>query len=90
MEQWHPFFHPPSVTVKEAFKKAKGGLLFIDEAHRLGIDERASKQVIGTLLTEVEAQLGTVQVVLAGYPDAISVEVHVPIIVLGAPRRVIT
>jgi len=34
-----------------------------------GVDERASKQVIGTLLTEVEAQLGTVQVVLAGYPD---------------------
>ena len=59
----------PSKTVKDAFQKAKGGLLFVDEAHRLGVDERSSKQAIGTLLIEAEAQLGSVQVILAGYPD---------------------
>jgi SpoVK/Ycf46/Vps4 family AAA+-type ATPase len=57
----------PGENLTVAFKQAQGGLLFIDEAHGLAINERASRQVLDRLLTEVEDSLGTVQVVLAGY-----------------------
>ena len=56
-------------NVRAAFKQAHGGVLFIDEAHGLTLGDRASKEVVTALLTEVENKLGEVQVILAGYPD---------------------
>ena len=61
-------------AVQEAFADAMGGCLFIDEAYALGGDEIGqndtfSKEVIATLLTEIENNRTKMVVIMAGYKD---------------------
>lgn len=52
--------------VVEAFQKAMGGVLFIDEAYQLGNDSHG-KDAIDTILTQAENNRGKLVVILAGY-----------------------
>ncbi|MCL4120834.1 UNVERIFIED_CONTAM: hypothetical protein GTU68_000428 [Idotea baltica] len=57
--------------VKEAIKKARGGVLFIDEAYALsqkGGNDFGS-EAIETLLKRMEDENGEFAVIVAGYPD---------------------
>lgn len=57
--------------VKEAFKKAKGGVLFIDEAYSL-VDDRNGlfgDEAINTIVQEMENNRKDTIVIFAGYPD---------------------
>ncbi len=58
---------------KEAIKKAKGGILFIDEAYSLareGDTQRDfGREAIEILLKEMSDGTGDIAVVVAGYPD---------------------
>lgn len=57
--------------VKEAFDKAKGGVLFIDEAYSL-VDDRSGSfgdEAINTIVQEMENNRDNVIVIFAGYPD---------------------
>ena len=58
-------------TVKEAFRKAKGGVLFIDEAYSL-VDDRDGlygDEAINTIVQEMENHREDMVVIFAGYPD---------------------
>ena len=59
--------------VKEAIKKAKGGILFIDEAYalaRAGDDNKDfGKEVIEILIKEMSDGDGDIAIVVAGYPE---------------------
>lgn len=59
--------------VKEAIKKAKGGILFIDEAYalaRAGDDNKDfGKEVIEILIKEMSDGDGDIAIIVAGYPD---------------------
>ena len=59
--------------VKEAIKKAKGGVLFIDEAYSLSRDNNDSKdfgrEVIEILVKEMSDGDGDLVVIAAGYPS---------------------
>lgn len=59
--------------VKEAIKKAKGGILFVDEAYalaRAGDDNKDfGKEVIEILIKEMSDGDGDIAIVVAGYPD---------------------
>lgn len=59
-----------AIKVKEVFKKAKGGLLFIDEAYSLTDRDEGSygDEAIATIVQEMENNRDTV-VIFAGYPD---------------------
>lgn len=48
------------------FKKAMGGVLFIDEAYQLGNDSHG-KDAIDTILTQAENNRGKLVVIIAGY-----------------------
>lgn len=57
--------------VKEAFKRAKGGVLFIDEAYSL-VDDRDGlygDEAINTIVQEMENNRDNTVVIFAGYPD---------------------
>ena len=57
--------------VKDAFKKAKGGVLFIDEAYSL-VDDRDGQfgdEAINTIVQEMENNRKDTIVIFAGYPD---------------------
>lgn len=57
--------------VKSAFKKAKGGVLFIDEAYSL-VDDRNGlygDEAINTIVQEMENNREDMVVIFAGYPD---------------------
>lgn len=57
--------------VKQAFKKASGGVLFIDEAYSL-VDDRDGMfgdEAINTLVQEMENHRHDTVVIFAGYPD---------------------
>ncbi|HEY3250028.1 MAG TPA: AAA family ATPase, partial [Ignavibacteria bacterium] len=57
---------------KEAIKKAKGGILFIDEAYGLyreGSDRDFGKESIEVIIKEMSDGDGDLAVVVAGYPD---------------------
>lgn len=57
--------------VKAAFKKAKGGVLFIDEAYSL-VDDRDGMfgdEAINTIVQEMENNRKDTVVIFAGYPD---------------------
>ncbi|MCR5650297.1 MAG: AAA family ATPase [Lachnospiraceae bacterium] len=56
--------------VKAKFKKAEGGILFIDEAYAL-VDESKSfgDEAINTIVQEMENHRDDVTVIFAGYPD---------------------
>lgn len=55
--------------VVEAFKRAEGGVLFIDEAYALGSDDLYGREAVDTLVQEMENRRERVCVVLAGYPE---------------------
>ena len=57
--------------VKEKFKEASGGVLFIDEAYSL-VDDRDGSygdEAINTIVQEMENHRADVVVIFAGYPD---------------------
>ncbi len=57
--------------VKSAFKRAKGGVLFIDEAYSL-VDDRDGlfgDEAINTIVQEMENNRKDTVVIFAGYPD---------------------
>ena len=57
--------------VKSAFKKAKGGVLFIDEAYSLVDDKDGlfGDEAINTIVQEMENNRKDTIVIFAGYPD---------------------
>lgn len=57
-------------TVKEYFEKAKGSVLFIDEAYSL-IDEQHSfgDEAISTIVQEMENHRNDIAVIMAGYKE---------------------
>ncbi|MBR6050225.1 MAG: AAA family ATPase, partial [Clostridia bacterium] len=58
-------------TVKEKFKAAAGGVLFIDEAYSL-VDDRGGlygDEAINTIVQEMENRREDLVVIFAGYPD---------------------
>lgn len=60
-----------SVKVREAFEKASGSILFIDEAYSL-MDSRSGtfgEEAINALVLEMERRRDDTAVILAGYPD---------------------
>ena len=63
--------------VKKAIEKARGGILFIDEAYALtnrGDDGKDfGKEVIEVLLTELSGGKGDLAIICAGYPAEMSV-----------------
>ena len=56
--------------VKEAFEKAKGSVLFIDEAYSL-VDKQGGfgDEAINAIVQEMENSRGSTVVIFAGYPD---------------------
>lgn len=57
--------------VKEKFKQAKGGVLFIDEAYSL-VDDKSGlfgDEAINTIVQEMENNRNDTAVIFAGYPD---------------------
>ena len=60
-----------ATNVKEKFRKAKGGVLFIDEAYSL-VDDRSGSfgdEAINTIVQEMENHREDVVVIFAGYTD---------------------
>lgn len=57
--------------VKEKFKSASGGVLFVDEAYSLVDDKDGlyGDEAINTIVQEMENHRGNVVVIFAGYPD---------------------
>ena len=58
-------------TVQEKFRKAKGGVLFIDEAYSLVDDRNGSygDEAINTIVQEIENHRDELVVIFAGYTD---------------------
>ena len=57
-------------TVKEKFKAAQGGILFIDEAYALVDDSHSfGDEAINTIVQEMENRRNHVIVIFAGYPE---------------------
>ena len=63
--------------VKEAINKARGGILFIDEAYSLAREDESSKdygkEVIEILLKEMSDGPGNIAIMVAGYPQEMNV-----------------
>lgn len=58
-----------AVMVKELFEKARGGVLFIDEAYSLSAGgDSFGEEAIETLLKLMEDNRGDIVVIVAGYP----------------------
>lgn len=59
-----------AVQVKNMFKKAKGSVLFIDEAYSLCDDRSGSygDEAINTIVQEMENNRDDMVVIFAGYP----------------------
>ena len=57
--------------VQQSFRRAKGGVLFIDEAYSLvdGGDGNFGDEAINTIVQEMENHRDEVVVIFAGYPD---------------------
>ena len=61
-----------AIKVKKAFEKAKGGVLFIDEAYSLVDDHHHGygDEAIATIVQEMENRRGEIAVIFAGYTEA--------------------
>lgn len=60
--------------VKDKFRQASGGVLFIDEAYALVDDSNSfGAEAINTIVQEMENDRGNVIVVFAGYPEKMKV-----------------
>ncbi len=63
--------------VKEAIDKARGGVLFIDEAYSLIRSKEDSKdygqEVVETLIKEMSDGIGDIAIIVAGYPKEMDV-----------------
>ena len=55
--------------VKDKFRKARGGVLFIDEAYALNSDDKFGPEAINTIVQEMENHRDDVIVIFAGYPE---------------------
>jgi SpoVK/Ycf46/Vps4 family AAA+-type ATPase len=60
-----------ALKVQEAVEKAKGGVLFIDEAYSLSADSGAGfgDEAISTLVKAMEDNRGNLAIIVAGYKD---------------------
>lgn len=60
-----------AIQVRNLFKRARGGVLFLDEAYSLldGVEGGYGQEAIATLVAEMENHRNEVVVILAGYPD---------------------
>lgn len=60
-----------AINVKSVFKRARGKLLFIDEAYSLASDSQRDfgYEAINTIVQEMENSRGDTVVVFAGYPE---------------------
>lgn len=56
------------IIVKDKFRKAKGGVLFIDEAYSI-MGDPFSEDAINTIVQEMENNREDTVVIFAGYPD---------------------
>lgn len=56
-----------AMKVKDVIAKAKGGILFIDEAYALASGDDFGKEALDTLIKEMEDQADDLVVILAGY-----------------------
>jgi SpoVK/Ycf46/Vps4 family AAA+-type ATPase len=66
------FIGQTAPLAKEAIKKAKGGILFIDEAyslHREDSDRDFGREAVEVILKEMSDGDGDLAVIVAGYPD---------------------
>lgn len=65
-------------TITDYFEKAKGGILFIDEAYLLGSDfkDGFGEEAIGTIVRNMENYRESVIVVMAGYPFEMDVFIN--------------
>lgn len=66
------FIGQTAPKTKEEIKKAKGGILFIDEAyalHREGQEKDFGEEAIEVLMKEMSDGNGDIAVVVAGYPE---------------------
>ena len=55
--------------VKEKFRNARGGVLFIDEAYALNSNDKFGPEAINTIVQEMENHRDDVIVIFAGYPE---------------------
>ena len=55
--------------VRDKFAKARGGVLFIDEAYALNSDDHYGPEAINTIVQEMENHRDDVVVIFAGYPE---------------------
>lgn len=64
--------------VDEAFDKAMGGILFIDEAYNMwnGDDDQFGNEAVTVLLKNMEDRKGKLVVILAGYPREMDNFIH--------------
>jgi len=56
--------------VRKAFKRAKGSILFIDEAYSLANGDQFGQEAIATIVQEMENNREDTLVIFAGYADA--------------------
>lgn len=56
-----------ATKTRELFTSALGGVLFIDEAYSLSVDNQFDKEAIDTLVKLIEDNVGNIVVILAGY-----------------------
>jgi SpoVK/Ycf46/Vps4 family AAA+-type ATPase len=67
------FIGQTAPKVKDAIKKARGGILFIDEAYSLArkgdTEKDFGKEAIEVILKEMSDGPGDIAVIMAGYPD---------------------
>lgn len=65
--------------VKDAFDRAIGGMLFIDEAYSLSIKEAGGfgEEAVATLVQEMENHRNDIIVILAGYKDEMEQMIHI-------------
>lgn len=62
----------PAEAVAKIFEEAQGGCLFLDEAHNIATDDRMAEEIRGALLTAIENNKSSVQVMIGGYKEDIA------------------